>query len=114
MPPHSFAVGQMLEFDPGKFDGTGGPGAYTVVRLLPNDGSDRGDRGENVRDGHERVVRGSQLRRLASLGWTLSRAGCCLASRWQGAKGRGEPGHGPGNTGERSTPFCGVRCPARE
>ncbi len=44
MPHHSFAVGQMLEFDPGKFDGTAARGSYTVVRLLPNDGSDRADR----------------------------------------------------------------------
>ncbi len=63
MPLHSFAVGQMLEFDPGKFDGTNTRGAYTVVRLLPNDGSDREYRVRSARDGHERVVRESQLRR---------------------------------------------------
>ena len=68
MPLHSFAVGQMLEFDPGKFDGTAARGTYTVVRLLPNDGRDREYRVKNVRDGHERVVRESQLRRLPSLG----------------------------------------------
>jgi hypothetical protein len=68
MPLHSFAVGQTIEFNPGKFDGTGGHGTYTVVRLLPNDGSDREYRVKNVRDGHERVVRESQLRRLPSLG----------------------------------------------
>ena len=62
MPLHSFAVGQMLEFDPGKFDPTGGRGTYTVVRLLPNDGSDREYRVKSARDGDERVVRGSQLR----------------------------------------------------
>ncbi len=63
MPHHSFAVGQTLEFDPGKFDGTNARGTYTVVRLLPNDGSDREYRVRNARDGHERVVRESQLRR---------------------------------------------------
>ncbi len=63
MPHHSFAVGQMLEFDPGKFDGTNARGTYTVVRLLPNDGSDREYRVKNARDGHERVVRESQIRR---------------------------------------------------
>ena len=68
MPHHSFAVGQMLEFDPGKFDGTGGRGTYTVVRLLPNDGSDREYRVRSARDGHERVVRESQLPRLPPLG----------------------------------------------
>ena len=60
---HSFAVGQMLEFDPGKFDGTAARGSYAVVRLLPNDGSDREYRVRSARDGHERVVRESQLRR---------------------------------------------------
>jgi hypothetical protein len=63
MPLHSFAVGQMLEFDPGKFDGTAARGSYAVVRLLPNDGSDREYRVRSARDGHERVVRESQLRR---------------------------------------------------
>ena len=63
MPHHSFAVGQRLEFDPGKFDGTAARGTHTIVRLLPNDGSDREYRVKNARDGHERVVRESQLRR---------------------------------------------------
>jgi len=68
MPLHSFALGQVLEFNPGKFDGTAARGTYTVVHLLPNDGSDREYRVKNVRDGHERVVRESQLRRLPRLG----------------------------------------------
>ena len=63
MPHHSFAVGQKLEFDPGKFDGTAARGTYTVVCLLPNDGSDREYRVRSARDGHERVVRESELRR---------------------------------------------------
>ena len=62
MPLHSFAVGQIVEFDPGKFDATGGRGTYTVVRLLPNDSSDREYRLRNVRDGHERVAPESQIR----------------------------------------------------
>ncbi|CAA9228406.1 MAG: hypothetical protein AVDCRST_MAG04-1003 [uncultured Acetobacteraceae bacterium] len=63
MPLHSFVVGQTIEFEPGKFDGTAARGTYTVIRLLPNDGTDREYRVKNVRDGHERVVRESQLRR---------------------------------------------------
>jgi hypothetical protein len=63
MPLHSFAVGQTIEFDPGKFGETAARGIYTVVRPLPNDGSDREYRVRNARDGHERVVRESQLRR---------------------------------------------------
>ena len=68
MPLHSFALGQVLEFNPGEFDGTGARGTYTLVRLLPNDGRDREYRVKNVRDGHERVVRESQLRRLPPIG----------------------------------------------
>jgi hypothetical protein len=60
---HSFAVGQSIEFVPGKFDGAAQRGTYTVVRLLPNDGSDREYRVKNALDSHERVVRESQMRR---------------------------------------------------
>ena len=81
MPLHSFSVGQTIEFDPGKFDPNGGRGTYTVVRLLPNDGSDREYRVKNVRDGDERVGRESQLRRPPPLGRDPSRAGGCLAIR---------------------------------
>ena len=63
MPLHSFAVGQRVDFAPGKFDGTAQRGTYTVVRQLPNDGSDREYRVKHIQDGHERVVRESQLRR---------------------------------------------------
>jgi hypothetical protein len=63
MPLHSFAVGQSIELALHRFDGSAPPGLYTVVRLLPNDGSDREYRVKNVRDGHERVVRESQIRR---------------------------------------------------
>jgi len=63
MPLHSFAVGQSIEFVPGKFDGSAPGGTYTVVRQLPNDSTDREYRVKNTRDGHERVVRESQIRR---------------------------------------------------
>lgn len=63
MPLHSFAVGQNIEFVPGRFEGSAPSGMYTVVRLLPNDSGDREYRIKNVRDGHERVVRESQIRR---------------------------------------------------
>jgi hypothetical protein len=44
-----------------------------VVRLLPNDAADREYRIKNDRDGHERVVRESQMRlgSLAVLGKNL-------------------------------------------
>lgn len=63
MPLHSFAVGQSVEFLPNRFEGSAPRGLYTVLRLLPNDSSDREYRVRNVRDGHERVVRESQIRR---------------------------------------------------
>ncbi|MBI0433563.1 hypothetical protein [Roseomonas sp. KE0001] len=62
MPPHSLSVGQTVELFPGKLEASAARGTYTVVRLLPNDGADREYRVRNVQDGHERVVRESQLR----------------------------------------------------
>jgi len=62
MRPHGFSVGQSVELLPGRYDGDVPRGAYTVLRLLPNDGTDREYRVRNQRDGHERVVRESQLR----------------------------------------------------
>lgn len=63
MRPHGFSVGQTVEFVPGRFDGSAPRGTYTVLRLLPNDAADREYRVKNARDGHERVVRESQIRR---------------------------------------------------
>ncbi len=62
MPAHSFAVGQRVELVPGRLDGNVPRGTYTVQRQLPNDGADREYRVRSVQDGHERVVRESQLR----------------------------------------------------
>jgi hypothetical protein len=63
---HVFTVGQRVAFSPGRGNGTAQPGVYTIVRLLPNDGSDREYRVKSVDDGHERVVRESELSRTAS------------------------------------------------
>jgi hypothetical protein len=65
MTPHSFAVGQKVELVPGRNDGNVPRGTFMVQRLLPNDDSDREYRVRSVTDGHERVVRESQLRRGA-------------------------------------------------
>jgi hypothetical protein len=62
MPPHGFAIGQSVELSPGRLDGNVPRGTYTILRLLPNDAADREYRVRNARDGHERVVRESQLR----------------------------------------------------
>lgn len=62
MPPHGFTIGQSVELSPGRLDGNVPRGTYTILRLLPNDAADREYRVRNARDGHERVVRESQLR----------------------------------------------------
>lgn len=62
MQPHGFSVGQNVELFPGRQDGNVPRGIYTVLRLLPNDGTDREYRVRYQQDGHERVVRESQLR----------------------------------------------------
>jgi hypothetical protein len=62
MPPHGFIIGQSVELSPGRLDGNVPRGTYTILRLLPNDAADREYRVRNTRDGHERVVRESQLR----------------------------------------------------
>jgi hypothetical protein len=62
MQPHGFSIGQSVVLSPGKYDGNVPRGTYTVLRLLPNDGVDREYRVRHEHDGHERVVRESQLR----------------------------------------------------
>ena len=62
MARHTFTVGQSIEFVPGRYDGSAPAGMYTVVRQLPNDAMDREYRVKNTRDGHERIVRESQMR----------------------------------------------------
>jgi hypothetical protein len=62
MAVHKFAVGQYVGLVPGRRDGNVPRGTYTVERLLPNDAADREYRVRSLRDGHERVVRESQLR----------------------------------------------------
>ena len=64
---HGFSVGHEVEFVAGAMDGNVPRSAYTVVRQLPNDAEDRDYRVRNRRDGHERVVRESQLRPSTSL-----------------------------------------------
>ncbi|WP_419897503.1 hypothetical protein [Roseomonas sp. USHLN139] len=65
MRPHGFIVGQIVELQAGKYEGHVPNGTYTVTRLLPNDGTDREYRVRSQKDGHERVVRESQLRKGA-------------------------------------------------
>lgn len=58
---HKFIIGQILFFSPGTFEAARSGGTFSVVRLLPPDGGDNQYRLKSVADGHERVVRESQL-----------------------------------------------------
>ncbi len=61
MAAHKFAFGQKVEFSPSAFDGNAPRGSYTVVKQMPSETRDLQYRIKNARDGHERVVRESQL-----------------------------------------------------
>jgi hypothetical protein len=63
MANHRFAVGERVEFSPGRLDGNVPRGVYTVTRHMPSETPDMQYRVKNVRDSHERVVRESQLRK---------------------------------------------------
>jgi hypothetical protein len=88
---HRFAVGQSVEFAPGRLDATATRGAYTVVRLHPDEPNDREYRVKNAQDGHERVVRESRIRLVRPAQGSAgrprrsaeggSRAGCGLVLR---------------------------------
>ena len=59
--PHKFIVGQTVRFSPGAPGLAGLRGTYKVVRLLPAEANDHQYRVKSNEDGHERVVRESQL-----------------------------------------------------
>ena len=61
MSVQKFNVGQKVEFLPGSLDGNVPRGTYTVTRVLPEEQGSRNYRVKHVLDGHERVVRESQL-----------------------------------------------------
>ena len=58
---HKFAIGQSVEFLPGRMDMHVPRGTYTIVRPLPVESNERQYRVKNTRDGHERIMRESQL-----------------------------------------------------
>jgi len=61
MAQHQFQVGQMVDLIPDRRNADIPGGSYTVQRLMPAEGRDPQYRVKNARDGHERVVRESQL-----------------------------------------------------
>lgn len=74
MASHKFIVGQEVEFLRGRADFHVPPGIYTVVRQLPIEANDCQYQVKNARDGHQRVVRESQLAGVRSLGWVSDKA----------------------------------------
>ena len=58
---HKYDVGQVVNFMPGALTLETSLGLYEIVRHLPPEGPDNQYRVKSVKDGHERVVRESQL-----------------------------------------------------
>jgi hypothetical protein len=62
---HKFKVGQSVSFTSGPFGRGGTNGIYTITQLLPPEGDDYQYRIKSAREPHERVVKESQLNRVA-------------------------------------------------
>lgn len=65
MQAHKFKIGQSVNFSSGPFGRGGANGIYTVTRLLPLEGDDYQYRIKSADEPHERVVKESQLDRVA-------------------------------------------------
>jgi hypothetical protein len=63
MSAHKFTAGEVVEFLPSNMDFNVPRGTYRIVRPLPAEGINRDYRVKHVQDGHERVIRESQLGR---------------------------------------------------
>lgn len=61
MTEHRYRVGQAVQFVPGRGTLQSARGNYTVVRLLPLEGSSPQYRIKNKTDGHERMVHEAEL-----------------------------------------------------
>jgi hypothetical protein len=62
---HKFKVGQSVSFTSGPIGRGGANGVYKVTQLLPPDGDDYQYRIKSASEPHERVVKESQLDRVA-------------------------------------------------
>jgi len=62
---HKFKLGQSVSFMSGPFGRGGANGIYKVTQLLPPEGDDCQYRIKNADEPHERVVKESQLNRIA-------------------------------------------------
>lgn len=63
MQSHRFRAGQVVSYSPGAFEDGTTRGSYKVLRLLPAEANTNQYHVKSIRDGHERVVRESQLER---------------------------------------------------
>ena len=61
MTHHKYTIGQTVTLNPGRGEFNVPPGEYKVERLLPSENRDFQYRVKNMQDGHERIVRESQL-----------------------------------------------------
>jgi hypothetical protein len=61
MTTHKFAVGQTVRFSPDSRSPATVRGSYKILRLLPAEANDHQYRVKSTLDGHERVVKESQL-----------------------------------------------------
>jgi hypothetical protein len=62
---HKFKIGQTVSFTSGPFGRGGTNGVYKVTQLLPPEGDDNQYRIKSAAEPHERVVKESQLNRIA-------------------------------------------------
>ena len=65
VPEHKFKVGQSVSFMSGPFGRGGTNGIYKITQLLPPEGDDYQYRIKNGDELYERVVKESQLNRIA-------------------------------------------------
>lgn len=62
---HKFKIGQSVSFTAGPFGRGSTNGIYKITQLLPADGDDCQYRIKSANEPHERVVKESQLNRIA-------------------------------------------------
>jgi hypothetical protein len=65
MPEHKFKIGQSVNFTSGPFGRGAASSIYKVTQLLPPEGDDYQYRIKSASEPHERVVKESQMNRVA-------------------------------------------------
>jgi hypothetical protein len=65
MPEHKFKIGQSVNFTSGPFGRGAASSIYKVTQLLPAEGDDYQYRIKSASEPHERVVKESQMNRVA-------------------------------------------------